>query len=102
MEGNTTMKVEIISENIAVRSFPARDGKAATVFREQKAAIVRPGDFPLPFTVGLDDDQQPYKVGLYDLCPTSLQNNKYGGLEFGRRIRLLTPSPAPAPSPVKP
>jgi len=96
------MKVEIISENIAVRSFPARDGKAATVFREQKAAIVRPGDFPLPFTVGLDDDQQPYKVGLYDLCPTSLQNNKYGGLEFGRRIRLLTPSPAPAPSPVKP
>jgi len=89
------MKVEIISENIAVRSFPARDGKAATVFREQKAAIVRPGDFPLPFTVGLDDDQQPYKVGLYDLCPTSLQNNKYGGLEFGRRIRLLTPSPTP-------
>lgn len=89
------MKVEIISENIAVRSFPARDGKAATVFREQKAAIVRPGDFPLPFTVGLDDDQQPYKVGVYDLCPTSLQNNKYGGLEFGRRIRLLTPSPMP-------
>lgn len=89
------MKVEIISENIAVRSFPARDGRAATVFREQKAAIVRPGDFPLPFTVGLDDDQQPYKVGLYDLCPTSLQNNKYGGLEFGRRIRLLTPSPTP-------
>lgn len=89
------MKVEIISENIAVRSFPARDGKAATVFREQKAAIVRPGDFPLPFTIGLDDDQQPYKVGLYDLCPSSLQNNKYGGLEFGRRIRLLTPSPVP-------
>lgn len=89
------MKVEIISENIAVRSFPARDGRAATVFREQKAAIVRPGDFPLPFTVGLDDDQQPYKIGLYDLCPTSLQNNKYGGLEFGRRIRLLTPSPTP-------
>jgi hypothetical protein len=96
------MKVEIISENIAVRSFPARDGKAATVFREQKAAIVRPGDFPLPFTVGLDDDQQPYKVGLYDLCPTSLQNNKYGGLEFGRRIRLLTPSPTPGALPVKP
>lgn len=89
------MKVEIISENIAVRSFPARDGKAAMVYREQKAAIVRPGDFALPFTVGLDEDQQPYKIGTYDLCPTSLQNNKFGGLEFGRRIRLLTPSPVP-------
>jgi len=96
------MKVEIISENIAVRSFPAREGKAATVFREQKAAIVRPGDFPLPFTVGLDEDQQPYKIGTYDLCPTSLQNNKFGGLEFGRRIRLLTPSPTPGPAPIKP
>ena len=95
MEGNTTMKVEIMSEDFAVRSFPARDGKAATVFREQKAAIVRPGDFALPFIVGLDEGQQPYKVGTYELCPSSLQNNKFGGLEFGRRIRLLTPSPTP-------
>lgn len=89
------MKVEIISENIAVRSFPAREGKAATVFREQKAAVLRPGDFPLPFTISLDEDQQPYKIGQYDICPSSLQNTKFGGLEFGRRIRLLTPSPQP-------
>ncbi len=89
------MKVQIISENIAVRSFPARDGKAATVFREQKAAVVRENDFPLPFTIGLDEDQQPYKVGTYELCPTSLQNNKFNGLEFGRRVRLLSPSPVP-------
>lgn len=89
------MKVEVMSEAISVRSFPARDGKAAVNFREQKAAVVRPGDFPLPFTIGLDDDQQPFKPGVYDMCPSSLQNNKFGGLEFGRRVRLLTPSPTP-------
>ena len=95
LEGNPTMKVQILAETFTTRSFPARDGKAAVNFREQKAAVIRENDFPLPFTIGLDDDQQPYKVGTYELCPTSLQNNKFGGLEFGRRVRLLTPSPAP-------
>lgn len=89
------MKVQVMSEQVETRSFPARDGKVATQFREQKAAIDRPGDFPLPFKLTLDDDQQPYKPGTYDLCPSSLQSSKYGGLEFGRRVRLLTPSPPP-------
>lgn len=91
------MKVQIMTEQVETRSFPARDGKAATNFREQKAAVVRDNDFPLPFKITLDDDQQPYKAGTYELCPTSLQSSKYGGLEFGRRIRLLTPSPVPGP-----
>lgn len=91
------MKVQIMTEQVETRSFPAREGKAATNFREQKAAVIRDGDFPLPFKLTLDDDQQPYRVGTYELCPTSLQSSKYGGLEFGRRIRLLTPSPAPGP-----
>lgn len=89
------MKVQVMSDQVEIRSFPAREGKAAVQFREQKAAIERPGDFPLPFKLTLDDDQQPYKPGTYDLCPTSLESNKYGGLDFGRRIRLLTPSPTP-------
>lgn len=89
------MKVQILSEQVETRSFPARDGKAATHFREQKAAVIREGDFPLPFKMTLDEDQQPYKQGFYELCPSSLVAGKFGGLEFGRRIRLLTPSPAP-------
>lgn len=89
------MKVQIMTEQVETRSFPARDGKAATNFREQKAAVIRDGDFPLPFKITLDDDQQAYKAGTYELCPSSLQSSKYGGLEFGRRIRLLTPSPLP-------
>jgi len=90
------MKVQIMTDAVATRSFPAREGKPATNFREQKAAVIRENDFPLPFTIGLDEDQMPYKPGTYELCPTSLQSNKYNGLEFGRRIRLLTPSVVPA------
>ncbi|OBU61226.1 single-stranded DNA-binding protein [Stenotrophomonas maltophilia] len=92
------MKVEVMTDQVEIRSFPARDGRAAVNFREQKAAVIRPGDFSLPFKLTLDDDQQPYKPGVYELCPTSLENSKFGGLEFGRRIRLLTPSPAPGPA----
>lgn len=96
------MKVEVMTDQVETRSFPAREGKAAVHFREQKAAILRPGDFPLPFKLTLDDDQQPYKPGTYELCPSSLESNKYGGLDFGRRIRLLTPSPTPGPAAAKP
>ena len=83
------MKVQIMSSAVAVRSFPAREGKPATHFREQTAAVLREGDFPLPFTIGLDEDQPPYGEGFYIIDPKSLQNNKFGGLEFGRRIRLI-------------
>lgn len=95
------MKVQVMSAETSTRSFPARDGKAAVHFREQKAAVLREGDFPLPFVLNLDDDQQPYQPGVYELCPSSLQGNKYNGLEFGRRVRLLTPSPVPGPAPAK-
>lgn len=90
------MKILVISTAISTRSFPARDGKAAMNFREQKAAIERPGDFPLPFSISLDEDQNPYPVGEYELHPSSLQNNKFGGLEFTRRIKFTAFKPAPS------
>ncbi|CEF24798.1 single-stranded DNA-binding protein [Xanthomonas citri] len=93
------MKVQIMSSAVAVRSFPARDGKPATHFREQTAAVLREGDFPLPFTIGLDEDQPPYTEGFYLIDPRSCQNNKYGGLEFGRRIRLIPDATAKAVQP---
>ncbi|KLC02425.1 DNA-binding protein [Xanthomonas perforans] len=93
------MKVQIMSSAVAIRSFPARDGKPATHFREQTAAVLREGDFPLPFTISLDEDQAPYVEGFYVIDPKSMQNNKYGGLEFGRRIRLVADSTAKAVQP---
>ncbi|UNU12608.1 G5P family DNA-binding protein [Xanthomonas translucens] len=83
------MKVQIMSSTVNVRSFPAREGKAAMHFREQKAAVIRPNDFPLPFPLTLDEDQPPYVEGFYEIDPASLQLNKFGGLEFGRRIKLV-------------
>ncbi|ATS69023.1 DNA-binding protein [Xanthomonas citri pv. fuscans] len=93
------MKVQVMSSAVAVRSFPAREGKPATHFREQTAAVLREGDFPLPFTIGLDEDQAPYGEGFYVIDPKSLQNNKFGGLEFGRRIRLVPDLTAKASAP---
>lgn len=84
------MKALIKSAEVFTRSFPARDGKAAVTFREQRAAVDRDGDFPLPFTIGLEENQQPYPPGEYNIESTSLQSNKFGGLEFGRRI-IITP-----------
>jgi hypothetical protein len=91
------MKVQIMSSMVNVRSFPARDGKAAMHFREQKAAVVRPNDFPLPFPLSLDEDQPPYSEGFYEIDPASLQLNKFGGLEFGRRIKLIREPSPPLP-----
>lgn len=90
-----SIQVQVLNAAVSVRSFPARDGKPAVSFNEQKVAIIRPNDFPLPFTITLDDGQQPYQEGVYDLCPSSLESGKYGGLQFGRRIKLLTPAPKP-------
>ena len=83
------MKVIVMNTEVKTRSFPARDGKAAVNFREQSAAVERPGDFPLPFTISLEETQEPYAPGEYTMDPGSLQNNKFGGLEFGRRITLV-------------
>ncbi len=83
------MKVQVITDAVETRSFPAREGKAAVSFREQKAAVIREGDFPLPFKLTLDDDQRPYIPGIYQISPESLESGKFGGLEFGRRIRLV-------------
>ncbi|WP_238988319.1 G5P family DNA-binding protein [Xanthomonas albilineans] len=85
-----------MSSVINVRSFPAKEGRAAMHFREQKAAVIRPDDFPLPFPLTLDDDQPPYQEGFYEIDPSSLQLNKFGGLEFGRRIKLIREAARPA------
>jgi len=92
-----SIQVQILTSEVFTRTFPARDGKPATHFREQKAAILRPDDFPLPFSLSLSDDQQAYQKGIYDLCPSSFEQGKYAGsLQFARRIKLTTPAPTPA------
>lgn len=87
------MKVQILNGDVIARTLPAREGKAALTFRSQKAAILRENDFPLPFSVSLQDDQQPYPKGLYEFDASSLEAGPYDGLKFARRL-VLVPVPA--------
>lgn len=84
------MKVSILNGDVDSRTLPARDGKPSLTFRTQKAAVLRENDFPLPFSISLQEGQQPYARGDYELSAASLQAGKFDGLEFARRI-VLTP-----------
>ncbi len=91
-----SIQVQILNGDVQSRTLPARDGKPSMTFRTQKAAIMRADDFPLPFELSLDQDQQPYAKGLYDLDASSLESGKFNGLQFARRIKITTPAPTPA------
>lgn len=79
-----------------VRKIEARNGKPAMFFNEQSAAIVKDGeDFPLPFTITLDDNAQPYAPGKYMVDPACLEVGDFNALKVGRRVKLL---PLPASS----
>ena len=84
------MKAQVLSTEIETRTIPAKEGRAELTFRQQKAAVLRPNDFPLPFKLTLEPDQEPYQPGTYDLSETSLTADEYGALGFSRRI-VLTP-----------
>lgn len=89
------MRVQILNGDVISRTLPARDGKPSLTFRSQKAAVLRDNDFPLPFSLSLQDDQQPYPKGEYEFDAASLEAGKFDGLQFARRIVLRSPAPAP-------
>lgn len=90
---NHIMKVQILNGDVSSRTLAARDGKPSLTFRTQKAAVMRDNDFPLPFGLQLQDDQQPYPKGEYEFSAASLQAGKFDGLEFARRIVLVPVAP---------
>lgn len=85
--------IVVKSANSAVRTIPAREGRAKIQFNEQVCAIETGEEFPRPFRISLDDEQKPYAPGYYYVDPASFVVNKYDSLELGRRIKLL-PLPA--------
>lgn len=87
------MKIQILSDAVLVRDFPARGDRPALTFRQQKAAIIRDGEFPLPFKVSLKPDQRPYSPGFYEFTTESFLSDEYERLKFSRDIGL---SPLPA------
>lgn len=83
----------IIKSGVATpRAVKRKDG-TQMIFTEQKAAIEIGEDFPVPFTINLQDGQPPYAPGRYLLDPACLVVGDFNSLNVGRRIELV-PLPA--------
>ncbi len=79
----------IVNPNAAARQQKRKDG-TTMVFNEQKAAIVKPGeDFPTPFTINLQEGQDPFSPGKYLLSCDALDVGDFNALRVARRIRLI-------------
>ena len=76
------------------RAIKRKDG-TQVIFNEQKAAIEKGEDFPVPFTISLGDGQPPYPPGRYLLDVSSLEVGDFDALKVSRRIALV-PVPTPA------
>lgn len=77
------------------RAIKRKDG-TQVIFNEQKAAIEKGEDFPVPFTISLGDGQPPYPPGRYLLDVSSLEVGDFDALKVSRRIALV-----PVPTPTK-
>lgn len=78
------------------RAIKRKDG-TQVIFNEQKAAIEKGEDFPVPFTISLGDGQPPYPPGRYLLDVSSLEVGDFDALKVSRRIALV-PVPTAAKS----
>lgn len=88
----------MIKIEIKVASFNVRTNSGGT-FHEQEAWAYltdrdgNPHPYPQLIRINLDvkGNQPPYPVGVYQIEPSSVYVNKYGGLNFGQiRLRPLS------------
>lgn len=77
------------------RVIKRKDG-TQVIFNEQKAAIEKGEDFPIPFVISLGDGQPPFAAGEYILDPACLEVGDFGSLRVARRIQLIPAPTAPA------
>lgn len=80
--------IVVKSSNSKVKTVPMKDGTKLH-FNEQTCAIETGDEFPRPFKITLEDNQEPYPPGRYTVDPSSFQVDKYDNLMLGRRVRLL-------------
>ncbi len=89
------MNCIIIKSGTATPRVIKRKDGTQVIFNEQKAAIEKGEDFPVPFTISLGDGQPPYPPGRYLLDVSSLEVGDFDALKVSRRIALV-PVPTPA------
>lgn len=74
------------------RGVSAKTGKPYAI-REQEAWMFgydregKPHPHPQKCKLTLDDDQQPYPLGTYVLCPSSLYVDRFGQIGIRARLR---------------
>ncbi|WP_158238446.1 MULTISPECIES: single-stranded DNA-binding protein [Luteimonas] len=79
----------IVNGRAAPRTVKKKDG-TSMIFNEQRAAIVKPDrDFPEPFTINLQEGQDPFPPGKYLLSCEALDVGDFDSLRVARRIRLI-------------
>ena len=88
------MKIQILSDNVLVKSIPARGDRAAMQFNEQVAAIIDSnGGFPKPFKISLQAGEHPYRPGFYTFDQSSFVTDEYERLKIGRDVKLVPIAP---------
>lgn len=87
------LRIEVKSEALSVKEGTSKAGRPYSI-REQTAYVSVPDSMD-PTTmltqriaIALDNGQQPYKPGVYQLSPTSFEVSRYGSLMVGR-VKLL-------------
>lgn len=72
----------------------AKTGKPYSI-REQEAWLFgygrdgKPQPHPQKIKLTLDDDQQPYEIGMYQIDPSSLYVDRFGQVAIRVRLRAI-------------
>ncbi len=86
-----TIKIEINRQDCEVQTRQIQGKNGPRAIHEQRAYVHQGGAHPTPFTLSLRSPAEAYPAGDYELDPSSLQVNGYGGLELNRFEMRLTP-----------
>lgn len=89
------LKIQIETERFETKAgISAKTGKPYSI-REQEACAFtydrdgKPHPHPQRIRLTLDDDQLPYKIGTYQLCPSSLYVDRFGQIGIRARLRPM-------------
>lgn len=82
-----SIKIEITSQEVRVRSGTSKKSGNQYSLREQEAYLHKPGQqYPHPIKITLDDNQPAYPVGVYELTPESFYPDRFGALAVRPRL----------------
>ncbi|EBR8158733.1 DNA-binding protein [Salmonella enterica subsp. enterica serovar Newport] len=82
------IKIEIKPSQTEVTERPGEKDGRKWVTREQHGYIYLGGDYPELFVFRLQDGQQPYEAGFYELVESSIEVGQYKRLTFSRSFAL--------------